>query len=178
MNTLLSLTAIILVSFGTSFNDSRAADIGGIEAALEEAYPDWSVRRAFTAQIIINPLGPWTGGLDTDTGAVNRKLGSDMGEAVTGGGIHFKDLSKADVSVNIVAHMLAQQTGHPVTATCSIGDEDVTFHIGGTGEAFPDNLPAMPDQTLPFADIVERARLYVLTQHGSFEHMAEYGLIA
>ena len=45
---------LLVVSFGTSFNDSRAEDIGGIEAALEEAYPDWSVRRAFTAQIIIN----------------------------------------------------------------------------------------------------------------------------
>ena len=45
---------LLVVSFGTSFNDSRAEDIGGIEKALEAAYPDWSVRRAFTAQIIIN----------------------------------------------------------------------------------------------------------------------------
>ena len=45
---------LLVVSFGTSFNESRATDIGGIEAALEAAYPDWSVRRAFTAQIIIN----------------------------------------------------------------------------------------------------------------------------
>ena len=45
---------LLVVSFGTSFNDSRTADIGGIEKALEAAYPDWSVRRAFTAQIIIN----------------------------------------------------------------------------------------------------------------------------
>lgn len=45
---------ILAVSFGTSFNDSRAADVKGIEDALQEAYPDWSVRRAFTAQIIIN----------------------------------------------------------------------------------------------------------------------------
>lgn len=47
---------ILVVSFGTSFNDSRAADIKGIEDALSEAYPDWSVRRAFTAQIIINHI--------------------------------------------------------------------------------------------------------------------------
>ena len=47
---------ILVVSFGTSFNDSRAADIKGIEDALQEAYPDWSVRRAFTAQIIINHI--------------------------------------------------------------------------------------------------------------------------
>lgn len=47
---------ILAVSFGTSFNDSRVADIKGIEDALQEAYPDWSVRRAFTAQIIINHI--------------------------------------------------------------------------------------------------------------------------
>ena len=45
---------LLVVSFGTSFNDSRAEDIGGVEKALAKAYPDWSVRRAFTAQIIIN----------------------------------------------------------------------------------------------------------------------------
>ena len=45
---------LLVVSFGTSFNDSRAADIKGIEDALQAAYPDWSVRRAFTAQIIID----------------------------------------------------------------------------------------------------------------------------
>ena len=47
---------LLVVSFGTSFNDSRVADIGGVEKALQEAYPDWSVRRAFTAQIIINHI--------------------------------------------------------------------------------------------------------------------------
>ena len=47
---------ILVVSFGTSFNDSRAEDIGGIEKAIQKAYPDWSVRRAFTAQIIINHI--------------------------------------------------------------------------------------------------------------------------
>ena len=45
---------LLVVSFGTSFNESRATDIGGIEKALQDAYPDWSVRRGFTAQIIIN----------------------------------------------------------------------------------------------------------------------------
>ncbi len=47
---------ILVVSFGTSFNDSRVTDIKGVEDALQEAYPDWSVRRAFTAQIIINHI--------------------------------------------------------------------------------------------------------------------------
>ena len=58
---------------------------------LQAAYPGAEV----------NPLGDWTGGTDVDTGATNRKLGSDMGDSVTGGGLHGKDLSKADVSVNI-----------------------------------------------------------------------------
>jgi cobalamin biosynthesis Co2+ chelatase CbiK len=47
---------LLVVSFGTSFNDSRVQDVGGIEKALQKAYPDWSVRRAFTAQIIINHI--------------------------------------------------------------------------------------------------------------------------
>ena len=47
---------ILVVSFGTSFNDSRAKDIGGIEKAIQEANPDWAVRRAFTAQIILNHI--------------------------------------------------------------------------------------------------------------------------
>ncbi len=47
---------LLVVSFGTSFNDSRANDIGGIEKALTKAYPDWSIRRAFTSQIIINHI--------------------------------------------------------------------------------------------------------------------------
>ena len=130
------------------------------------------------AQITINPLGPWTGGLDADSGATNRKLGSDMGDAVTGGGLAGKDLSKADVSCQIVAHMLAQQYRTEVRAAYAIGDEQVTYHISGHGEHQPDTLPDAPDLTLPFADIIERARLYVFTQFGSFEKFAEYGLIA
>jgi S-adenosylmethionine synthetase len=130
------------------------------------------------AQITINPLGPWTGGLDADSGATNRKLGSDMGDAVTGGGLAGKDLSKSDVSCQIVAHMLAQQYHTEVRAAYAIGDEQVTYHIGGHGEHQPDTLPDAPDLTLPFADIIERARLYVFTQFGSFEKFAEYGLIA
>ena len=50
----------------------------------------------------INPLGDWTGGTDVDTGATNRKLGSDMADSITGGGLHGKDLSKADVSVLMI----------------------------------------------------------------------------
>ena len=73
----------------------------------------------------INPLGDWTGGTDVDTGATNRKLGSDMADSVTGGGLHGKDLSKADVSVNIYAFLKARETGKPILLCCAIGDDTV-----------------------------------------------------
>ena len=104
----------------------------------------------------VNLLGPWTGGTDVDCGATNRKLGSDMGDGVTGGGLHGKDLSKADVSVNIWAYLESIRTGREVTACCSIGDETVCG--------------------IPYRDIVEQARLYILTI-GGFEKFAEWGLI-
>lgn len=104
----------------------------------------------------INPLGEWTGGPNTDSGATNRKLGSDMGDGVTGGGLHGKDLSKADVSVNIWCYLESIRTGHQVTASCSIGDETVNG--------------------IPYKDIVEQARLYIHTL-GGFEKFAEWGLI-
>ena len=106
--------------------------------------------------VIVNPLGEWTGGPDVDCGATNRKLGSDMGDGVTGGGLHGKDLSKADVSVNIWCYLESIRTGHQVTACCSIGDETVNG--------------------IPYADIVEQARLYIHTI-GGFEKFAEWGLI-
>ena len=105
---------------------------------------------------IINPLGEWTGGPNTDSGATNRKLGSDMGDGVTGGGLHGKDLSKADVSVNIWCYLESIRTGHQVTASCSIGDETVNG--------------------IPYKDIVEQARLYIHTL-GGFEKFAEWGLV-
>ena len=100
------------------------------------------------------PLGPWTGGINVDCGCTNRKLGSDMGDGVTGGGLMGKDLSKADVSVNIAAFLKAVASGQVVTAICSIGDENVTFtYADGT----------QGDGTT--ADIVERARsLYILSR--------------
>ena len=103
----------------------------------------------------INPLGDWTGGPDVDTGATNRKLGSDMADSVTGGGLHGKDLSKADVSVNIYAFLKAQETGEPVQFCCAIGDE----HIDG----------------IPYSEIVERARQFI-NERGGFEAFAEWGL--
>lgn len=114
--------------------------------------------------ITVNPLGDWTGGTNVDTGATNRKLGSDMGRAVTGGGLHGKDLSKADVAVNIACHVMAQEIKRPVEALCAIGDSSVTFRCddGTTG-------------TKPYAEVVEMAQRYIDTI-GGFEKLAEWGL--
>ncbi len=104
----------------------------------------------------INPLGDWKGGINADTGATNRKLGSDMGDSITGGGLHGKDLSKADVSVNIYAWLKAQMTGAPVEISCAIGDRTV--------------------DGIPFRAIVELARNFI-QDRGGFEKFAEWGLI-
>ena len=115
---------------------------------------------------IINPLGPWMGGIDVDCGCTNRKLGSDMGDGVTGGGLNGKDLSKGDVSINIVCFLKAVQSGQVVSAMCSIGDENVTFQYAD-GKT----------ETEPFADVVEQARRYIMTDCGGFEKFSEWGLI-
>ncbi len=71
----IGVNELLVVSFGTSFNDSRAEDIGGIEKALQAAYPDWSVRRAFTAQIIINHVQARDGEkIDNMTQAMERAV--------------------------------------------------------------------------------------------------------
>lgn len=126
---------------------------------------------------VINPLGEWTGGTNTDSGATNRKLGSDMGDGVTGGGLHGKDLSKGDVSINIACFILAQRYGTPIEACCSIGDEQVTFNGYYCAEAFSKGLERLPI-TMSFRDVVEMVRLYILTDcEGSFEKFAEWGLL-
>ena len=120
----------------------------------------------FAENRILNPLGEWTGGVNVDTGATNRKLGSDMGRAVTGGGLHGKDLSKADVSVNIACHILAQARGSEVEACCAIGDDEITFRCKKDGEKI----------IVPYSEVVEQARGYV-NELGGFEKLAEWGLI-
>ena len=70
---------LLVVSFGTSYNDSRVADIKGIEDALQAAYPDWSVRRAFTAQIIINHVQARDGEkIDNMTQALDRAVANGV----------------------------------------------------------------------------------------------------
>lgn len=105
--------------------------------------------------VVINPLGDWTGGAEVDSGATNRKLGSDMAQSVTGGGLHGKDLSKADVSVNIYAFLKAQETGKVQEFCCAIGDETIDGR--------------------PYSEIVEIAREFI-DNLGGFEKFAEWGL--
>jgi S-adenosylmethionine synthetase len=119
----------------------------------------------YVRHAIVNPLGDWTGGTDVDTGATNRKLGSDMGRAVTGGGLHGKDLSKADVAVNIACHQLANRNQAEVTALCAIGDETVTFHCAGSDTPLE----------LPYSEVLEMARSFI-DFLGGFEKLAEWGL--
>jgi len=104
---------------------------------------------------VVNPLGDWIGGTDVDAGATNRKLGSDMAQSVSGGGVQGKDLSKADVSVNIYAFLKAQKTGKPVELFCAIGDTEIDGK--------------------PYREIVEIARNYI-TRIGGFEKFSEWGL--
>ena len=120
----------------------------------------WNLQDPFSLKkkpirFIINPLGDWTGGISVDSGATNRKLGSDMGRGVTGGGLHGKDLSKADVSLNIYAFYKAIETGEPAELWCSIGDDIVD---GKT-----------------YSEIVKGAKKIIYSV-GGFEKFAEYGL--
>ena len=106
-------------------------------------------------EAFINPLGEWSGGTNVDTGCTNRKLGSDMADSITGGGLHGKDLSKADVSVNIYAFLKAQQIGKPVEISCAIGDDMI--------------------DGIPYGMIVRQAKAYI-DSIGGFEKFAEWGL--
>jgi S-adenosylmethionine synthetase len=123
--------------------------------AKNEDLKEYMGNTYFGKKVIINPLGEWTGGTDVDTGATNRKLGSDMAQSVTGGGLHGKDLSKADVSVNIYAFLKAQETGKVVELCCAIGDDTIDGK--------------------PYSEIVEIARKYI-KDIGGFEKFAEWGL--
>ena len=112
--------------------------------------------------VIVNPLGDWTGGINVDSGATNRKLGSDMGRAVTGGGLHFKDISKSDVSVNVYLHKFANENNlSEIMCKCAIGDSFI--EISG--------------EKLSYKKITDVAKDYIMDDIGGFEKLAEWGLI-
>lgn len=122
--------------------------------ATDEALRNLCTRLGYP-NAIINPLGEWTGGPNVDSGATNRKLGSDMAQSVTGGGLSGKDLTKADVSVNIYAFVKAQQTNKPVSLCCAIGDDTIDGK--------------------PYKEIVDFAKDYI-DGLGGFEAFSEWGL--
>lgn len=105
---------------------------------------------------IINPLWYWTWWIDADSGATNRKLWSDMWRAVTWWWLHWKDLSKADVSVNIYAYLKAQETKEVVDICCAIWDDKIDWR--------------------DYSEIVEIARKYINNVWG-FEKFAEWGIV-
>lgn len=111
----------------------------------------------------INPLGFWTGGLNVDTGATNRKLGSDMGRAVTGGGLMGKDLSKADITLNLLAYKNAHYLKAENNLYCVIGDEKIEKGDNGYGNTY-------------FNNAVNLASNYI-NNVGGFEKFAEWGII-
>ena len=149
------LAAIARAIYGTHPYDGKYIMDGGRIIICQSNVDTEALQSAFPFAEI-NPLGDWSGGTDVDTGATNRKLGSDMADSVTGGGLHGKDLSKADVSVNIYAWLEAQRTGKLVELCCAIGDETV----GG----------------IPYEEIVETAREFIRSL-GGFEKFAEWGLV-
>ena len=114
------------------------------------------LRKMGDYELVVNPLGEWTGGIEVDAGATNRKLGSDLADSVTGGGLHGKDLSKADVALTIYAFLQAQKTEKKVELSCAIGDKEV----GGR----------------KYAEIVKEAKEFI-DKVGGFEKLAEWGLV-
>ena len=150
------LTAIAKTIYGNHPTDGKYIIDGEKLVICQSHLEDGELSITGFEQVIINPLGYWTGGTDVDTGATNRKLGSDMADSVTGGGLHGKDLSKADVSVNVYAFLKAQETGEAVNLCCAIGDDTIDGK--------------------PYSEIVEIARGYI-NSVGGFEKFAEWGLV-
>ena len=140
------LTAIAKQLYDTYGSDGKYI-LDGDRLILCQSNAKTSNLREVFPNAEINPLGDWTGGTDVDSGATNRKLG---------GGLHGKDLSKADVSINIYAWLKAQETGAPVELVCAIGDDAVNG--------------------IPYERIVETARAFI-DRIGGFERFAEWGLI-
>ena len=174
-NTLLQVTQELYHKFPTDgkfIYDAEGSTFIACQSCAHNDEIEAEIAKAFIAReqpverVIINPLGEWTGGPNVDTGATNRKLGSDMGRAVTGGGLHGKDLSKADVSVNIACFILAQKYGVEIEAKCAIGDEQIAFIDRSNENA----------TMIPYSEVVEKAREYI-ERLGGFEKLAEWGLI-
>lgn len=129
---------------------------------LSKIVYDFLIKNKKNYAVQINPLGYWKGGTNVDTGATNRKLGSDMGRAVTGGGLHGKDLSKADLSVNVGCHILAEKHFDKLTASCFIGSDNVYINEFKDFEKF-----------YSFKNLTKK----YIEELGGYEKFAEWGII-
>ena len=137
--------AILVVSFGTSFNDSRALDIKGIEDALAAAFPDWSVRRAFTAQIIINHVNARDGEkIDNVQQALERAVGQIGAEPAASG--RYTAVIEAEMASKLVSPVLRALGGYAI-------QQHNSFLMDSLGkQVFPEGLtildvPRIPGQT-------------------------------
>ena len=161
---------LLVVSFGTSFNDSRAEDIGGIEAALEAAYPDWSVRRAFTAQIIINHVQARDGEvIDNMTQAMDRAVANGVKNLVVQP-THLMQGAEYDELCAVVDEY-ADQFESVQVAKPLLGDvgEDETV-VNEDKEAVANALVAQAVEEAGYADLDEAeadGTAFVFMGHGT-----------
>lgn len=146
---------------GKFIYDERTDTLIACQSNIETQKLKKELEKTGIKNITVNPLGDWTGGINVDTGATNRKLGSDMGRAVTGGGLHFKDISKSDVSVNVYLHKLAnEQNLNEVTCKCAIGDKNLIIN----------------GKEVSYKEITDEAFKYI-QDLGGFEKLGEWGLV-
>lgn len=147
---------------GKYIYDEETDTLIACQSNIETAKLKAELEKTGIKNIVVNPLGDWTGGIDVDTGATNRKLGSDMGRAVTGGGLHFKDISKSDVSVNVYLHKIANDDGlDVVNCKCAIGDKNLIIN----------------NKEISYKQITDKALDYIKNKIGGFEKLAEWGLV-
>lgn len=133
-----------------------------------------NISKIFSMPVSVNPIGDWTGGLDVDTGLTGRKLANDFYgiEAPLGGGnMHGKDLTKADVTMNIVCYLVAQDLQEDVVARISIGDG--TYIIVPARDNRMGKKISISDT---YVNAMLTARDYI-DKLGGFKKLAEWGLV-
>ena len=133
-----------------------------------------NINKIFRAPVGINPIGDWTGGVDVDTGLTGRKLANDFYgiEAPLGGGnMHGKDLTKADVTMNIMCYLAAQELQEDVVASVSIGDD--TYTIVPVRDNRMGKKVSVSDT---YVNAMSTARDYI-DKLGGFEKLVEWGLV-
>lgn len=166
---------ILVVSFGTSFNDSRTADIKSIEDALQEAFPDWAVRRAFTSQIIINHVQSRDGeAIDNMDQALERAVANGVKELVVQP-THLMHGSEYDEMVEALDNY-KDKIGNIAVAEPLLGEvgSDATV-INADKEAVAQAVVAQAMETAGFADpeaAAQAGAALVLMGHGT-AHVAK-----